>query len=216
MLDELDKDKYDIRILMLEEYGGFLNSIPDNINVKYVEKFSAIKQILNSPPIEVTKGLIKSGNLIRGINIDLIHLLSKMLGKRSVYFKYVLKGYKELSEKYDLAVAYAGPMDFITYFVLNKIRAKKKLQWVHFDITKIGTNFKFIDKFYSKFDKVLMVSNEWKKIIEQVLSLKKNTEAFFNVVSEEKIRELSNKEIVFKDNFDGTRILTVGRLSKEK
>ena len=39
-------------------------------------------------------------------------------------------------------------MDFITYFVLNKIKAKKKVQWIHFDITKIGFNKVFAEKNY--------------------------------------------------------------------
>ncbi|MGL5087627.1 MAG: glycosyltransferase, partial [Clostridium sp.] len=217
MLDELIKENYDITILMLEKYGGFLDSIPNVVKVKYVENFSGMKPILNNPPMQVSKVLINSGNLIKGINVALIHLLSKILGERSLYFKYVLKNYEELREEYDLAVAYAGPIDFITYFVLNKIKARKKVQWIHFDITKIGFNLKFANKFYSKFDKVFVVSNEGKeKLIEKVPSLNRNIEVFFNIVSEENIKELANKEIGFEDNFDGIRILTVGRLSKEK
>ena len=45
-----------------------------------------------------------------------------------------------MSIEYDIAVAYAGPMDFISYFVANKIKAKKKIQWIHFDVKKIGFN----------------------------------------------------------------------------
>lgn len=217
MLDELVKEKYDITILMLEEYGGFLDLIPGSVKIKYVEGFSNMKPILSNPPIQIAKGLIRDKNLIEGINIILLHLISKMLRERSLYFKYVLKDYKKISEEYDLAVAYAGPMDFITYFVINKIKAKKKVQWIHFDITKIGLNFKFADKFYSKFDKVFVVSKEGKeRLIEKVPSLKDKSEVFLNIVSEDNIKKLSNEEIGFKDNFEGLRILTVGRLSKEK
>lgn len=217
MLDDLDKEKYDITILMLEKYGGFLDLIPSYVKIKYVEDFSNIKPILNNPPIKVANNLIKSRKLIKGINILAIHLLTKILGERSLYFKYVLKNYKKIEEEYDLAVAYAGPMDFITYFVLHKIKAKKKAQWIHFDITKIGFNLKFANKFYSKFDKVFLVSKEGKdKLIEKVPLLKNNTDVFFNIVLEDKIKKLANKEIGFEDDFDGIRILTVGRLSKEK
>lgn len=54
--------------------------------------------------------------------------ISKITKNISYYYKYILKNIKEIDEEYDLAVAYAGYMDFITYFVLNKIKARKKVQ----------------------------------------------------------------------------------------
>ena len=63
-----------------------------------------------------------------------IYLLIKLLGERTLYFKYLLRKTPVLEKEYDVAVAYAGPMDFISYFVVKKIKAKKKLQWIHFDV----------------------------------------------------------------------------------
>ena len=34
MLNEIDSSRYDITLLMLEEYGGFLNEIPSFVKVK--------------------------------------------------------------------------------------------------------------------------------------------------------------------------------------
>ena len=39
MLYEIDDSKYDITLLMLEEYGGFLNEIPSFVKVKYVDEY---------------------------------------------------------------------------------------------------------------------------------------------------------------------------------
>ena len=89
-----------------------------------------------------------------------------------------------LNEEYDIAIAYAGPMDFISYFVINKIKSKKRVQWIHFDITKIGFNVNFAKKIYDKFDKVFVVSNEGKdKLINFLPALKDKAEAFFNIIS---------------------------------
>ena len=122
-----------------------------------------------------------------------------------------------LNEEYDIAIAYAGPMDFISYFVINKIKSKKRVQWIHFDITKIGFNVNFAKKIYDKFDKVFVVSNEGKdKLINFLPSLKDKTEVFFNIISCKMIEKMSYEGEGFSDDFDGTRILTVGRLSKEK
>ena len=89
-----------------------------------------------------------------------------------------------IKEEYDVAVAYAGPMDFISYFVINKIKAKKKIQWIHFDITKIGFDRDFAAKIYNRFDKVFAVSNEARnKLIDNFPGIKDKTEVFLNIVS---------------------------------
>lgn len=127
MIDEMPRDKYKITILMLEKYGGFLENIPKDVEVKYLENYSLIKEKLNNPPLEVSKKLLKNNKVIDSIGILGNHIISKIIGERSNYFKYVLKGFKKLEDEYDVAVAYAGPMDFITYYILNEVNAKKKI-----------------------------------------------------------------------------------------
>lgn len=217
MINEIPTSEYEVTILMLENCGGFISSIPDWVNIKYIDEFYKIKPILNKPPIQVAKDYLNKGNLISSLNIAFIHTISKLIGDRSLYFKYVIRNYPKLKEEYDIAVAYAGPMDFITYFILSKVIAKKKIQWIHFDITKVGLNLQFVSRFYRKFDKVFVVSEEARKnFIDKVPFLKDKTEVFYNIVSEKSILELSNCGERFQDNFEGVRILTVGRLSEEK
>ena len=217
MLNEIDDSKYDITLLMLEEYGGFLNEIPSFVKVKYVDEYKSIKPFVNEPPKILIKRLIKNKAYLTGLSTLLNYSISKITKNISYYYRYILKNVKKIDEEYDLAVAYAGPMDFITYFVLNKIKAKKKIQWIHFDITKIGFNRKFAERNYKKFDKIFVVSEEGKeKLIDLMPALNNKVEAFFNIISCNLIENMSKNEKSFDDLFDGVRILTVGRLSKEK
>ena len=217
MLNEIDDSKYDITLLMLEEYGGFLNEIPSFVKVKYVDEYKSIKPFVNEPPKILIKRLIKNKAYLTGLSTLLNYSISKITKNISYYYRYILKNVKKIDEEYDLAVAYAGPMDFITYFVLNKIKAKKKVQWIHFDITKIGFNKKFAKRNYKKFDKIFVVSEEGKeKLINLIPALNNKVEAFFNIISCNLIENMSKNEKSFDDLFDGVRILTVGRLSKEK
>lgn len=217
MLNEIDDSKYDITLLMLEEYGGFLNEVPRFVKVKYVDEYKSIKSFVNEPPKILIKRLIKNEEYLIGLSTLLNYSISKITNNISYYYKYILKNVKKIDEEYDLAVAYAGPMDFITYFVLNKIKAKKKVQWIHFDINKIGFNRKFAKRNYKKFDKIFVVSEEGKeKLINLIPALNNKVEAFFNIISCNLIENMSKNEKSFDDLFDGVRILTVGRLSKEK
>lgn len=217
MISEIPKDKYDITILMLEEFGGFLGSIPSEVYVEYLKGYEYIKDVLNNPPHITALIYLKQGKIVKSFNVITAHLVSKIMKDRSKFFKYILRGYPVINNKYDIAVAYAGPMDFISYFVVNKIEAKKKLQWIHFDVTKIGFHQNFASKLYKKFDKIFVVSNEGKnKLIKMVPNLKEKTEVFSNIVSSELIHSQAKKGNGFNDNFNGLRILTVGRLTGEK
>ena len=184
MLNEIDSSKYDITLLMLEEYGGFLNETPNFVKIQYVNEYKDIKPLIKEPPKLLAKELIKNRKYLKGLLILLNYSISKITNNISYYYKYISKNIKNIEEDYDLAVAYAGPMDFITYFVLNKIKANKKVQWIHFDITKIGFNKKFAEKNYKKFDKIFVVSKEGKeKLINLIPALNNKVEAFFNIIS---------------------------------
>lgn len=217
MLDVIPKDKYDITILMLEKFGGFLNSIPSDIHVEYLQGYNNIKDLLNEPPQFTALGLFKEGKIVKAFNIVLLHLISKIMHDRTIIFKYLSKDLPFIDRRYDVAVAFAGPMEFITYFVLDKIKAKTKIQWIHFDVTKIGFNQRFARKKFKKFDKIFVVSNEGKnKLVDQLPDLNEKTDALSNVISKELVIKLADEGPGFTDGFNGTRILTVGRLAKEK
>ncbi|WNF35309.1 hypothetical protein RJD24_12645 [Bacillaceae bacterium IKA-2] len=174
MIAEIPREQFEITILMLEEYGGFLSYIPNDVHVKYVEGYKDINSILNNPPHITTLSLLKKGKIIKAFNLSMVHLLSKLTKNRSLFFKYLLRNNHRLKEEYNIAIAYAGPMDFISYFVVNKIKAKKKIQWIHFDITKIGFDQNFVSKIYKKFDKIFVVSKEARdKLINKIPSIKK-------------------------------------------
>src|SRR5690625_6487558 len=72
MIAEMSKDKYDITILMLEEYGGFLESIPVHVHKKYVSGYQNMKEIVNRPLRKVIKSFLKKGHLIKVFNFLII------------------------------------------------------------------------------------------------------------------------------------------------
>lgn len=217
MISELPQEYFDVTILMLEEYGGFLDLIPSHVNIEKVDGYRDIQNIYNNPPKLSAIRLIKKGNVLKAFNILFFHLFSKVFKDRKPFLKYILKDHPINNNKYDLAVAYAGPMDLITYFVLNKIVAKKKFQWIHFDVTKIGFNKTVESKMYNKFDKIFVVSEDGRnKLINMIPSIDKKTEVFSNITSPELIYRQSKEGKGYTDSFDGVRILTIGRLTNEK
>ncbi|RKD23247.1 glycosyl transferase [Ammoniphilus oxalaticus] len=217
MLSEIPKDKYDITLLLLEEIGGFMESIPDEVEVIHLKNYDKMKTLLNDPPNVQAKRFMKQGQWLKAANIIKHRILAKVFGERKLFFQYVLRDHHPLKDTYDVAIAYAGPMDFISYYIAEEVTAKKKVQWIHFDITKIGFNRKFASKTYQRFDNIFVVSDEGKdKLISFTPRLKNKIERFSNILSQKLIVQLADEGKGFEDEFQGIRILTVGRLSKEK
>lgn len=117
-------------------------------------------------------------------------------------------------ENYDIAIAYADART--TYYVADKINARKKICWIHTDHDKAKFNYKFDRQYYKQYSKIVCVSKylflKESKEIEQ-----SKLEYIYNFVPVDKIMAKSFEKIEDKNFFDTSiRILTIGRLSHEK
>ena len=119
--------------------------------------------------------------------------------------------------EYDVAVAFAGPSQMIDYYIYNKVRAKEKYGWIHFDISKFGIDAGMTAKIYKTYKKIFVVSEEARQIfINRFPQFADKTEVKYNVVPKDQISKMAETGPTFTDDYHGCRILTVGRISKEK
>ncbi|MGM8212344.1 glycosyltransferase [Virgibacillus sp. W0430] len=217
LVDNMPRDQYEITFLLLQRRGGFLKSIPDDVEVLYFKDFKKISPWLNYHPKKRVVELIKNKSILKAFYVFFLHIVLRITKDRRIFFRNILRGYPAMEKEYDIAIAYAGPMDFISYFVLNKIKAREKFQWIHFDVTKIGFDRRFVSRVYSQYNKVFVVSEKAKCLLESSLpQLIGKAAVFPNVIPIEKIREQAKSGAGFTNAYQGIKILTVGRLAKEK
>lgn len=216
LVNELNTDKYEITLLLLENKGELFKNIPNKVKIEFLKDFKYMKPIIFDPPYYYAVSDLKKRKISNMFKTLFRYGKIKITGSWVYNFKKALKEYP-IQYKTDIAVAFAGPSDFISYLILNNVDAKRKYQWIHFDITKIITNTNFGNQFYPQFDKILCVSenarNTFAKTFPQVES---KTEVFENIVSENLIKHQAEIGETYTDSFDGIRILTLGRLSEEK
>ena len=217
LLAVIPKEKYEITILTLDKKGGFLEYIPNNVKLIEAEWFKYIKPLIMDSPQNIIKRYIKNYEFLKIPSFIYSYFKSKKTNDRYIYYKHVLKSIPECKEKYDVAIAYAGPTEIIDAYISRKVKAEKKIAWVHFDISKHKINKKLYNNLYERFDKIFAVSNECKKKLDEIIPAVRNkSEVLFNIVSEDLINEMSESYVDFDDNYKGVKIITVGRLSKEK
>ena len=217
LLSAIPKDKYEITILTLDKKGGFLEYIPNNVKLIEAEWFKYIKPLIMDSPQNIIKRYIKNYEFLKILSFIYSYFKTKKTNDRYIYYKHVLKSIPECKEKYDVAIAYAGPTEIIDAYISRKVKAEKKIAWVHFDISKHKINKKLYNNLYERFDKIFAVSNECKKKLDEIIPAVRNkSEVLLNIVSEDLINEMSESYVDFDDNYKGIKIITVGRLSKEK
>lgn len=118
-------------------------------------------------------------------------------------------------EKYDLAISYLEGGS--AYYVADHVNAVKKAAFIHVDYSRAGYTRKLDKDCYLKFDRVFTVSDEVKKVFAEAYpECADRTEVFHNILNRDKILEKAKLSGGFADDFDGYRILTVGRLERQK
>lgn len=145
--------------------------------------------------------------------------LTKLLG-RSFVIRMMLPFQKKLGD-YDCAISYlheASQKSFYggcNEFVLKKIKAKKKVTWLHCDFELCGANSKASEKIYQQFDEIVACSEGTKRAFLHCMpQFEDKCVAIRNCNDYENIRRLAGDGIPYdKSEFN---IVTVARLSKEK
>lgn len=217
LLSTLPVNEYEVHLGLLQVKGGFMDYLPKEVKVHHIDCYDKYWRIINDPPRQVIKDFIRRGQVVDALIHSLLYIQFKLTGNRYWFYKYLMRKTPMMSETFDAAVAYAGPSQMIDYYVCEKVKAKKKYGWIHFDVTKFGIDCGMTKKLYSAYEKIFVVSQTAKERFDRLFpSLRTKTEVRYNVVSKEKIRSLAAEGTTFNDDYEGIRILTVGRLSKEK
>ena len=205
----------EIHVGLLRKKGDYMAELPSNVIIH--ECCKGLWNDINKPIHQLIIENLKAHNLKKTFLYSLDYLKYKINGNREHFYKNILKGEPEINIEFDEAYAYAGPASIIDYYVVNKIKALKKVGWIHFDISKVWVDSHLIRSLYPIYEKIFVVSKEAKiKFDNQFSEFSDKTEVRYNIVNKEKIRDLALQEETFDDDFHGKRILTVGRISKEK
>ncbi|WP_442596715.1 glycosyltransferase [Neobacillus sp. D3-1R] len=217
VLSLFDYTKYEVDLFLLQQEGLFLELLPKEVN------------LLNLPDYNILKTFNKSLKkalpiFLKGKKFKVLYYRTKMF-LDDVFFKrkhiYVRrwKNMKEvvptLRKEYDVAIGYMEGLP--TYFVIDKVIAKKKIGFVHVDYKGGKLPRQFDNYYFEQLDHIVTVSEQCKKILNECFpQYSRKTTIIKNIISTKSIKFLANQHKGFEDNFNGVKILSVGRLHKSK
>ena len=217
LLNTVDRTKYEVDLLLLEEYGGFLNEIPNWVNVIICKDYANIKDEVNEPPVRVIKTLIQNGRVGRAIKLLFAYVLTKITHNQICYYRAVFGAVGPLPEHYDVAISYTSIISYLTWFVRKRINADAYIGWIHFDVSKLVLDKEMVLYLHQGMKKIYVVSkaalNSFTTVFPQ---LKDVAELRYNIVDPVQITTLAmeTSECIREPN--AKTIVTLGMLTKEK
>lgn len=136
--------------------------------------------------------------------------------KRAIlYWRSTSKVIESSHKQYDVAISYAQGVP--TYYVAEKVSAKKKLAWVNATYIIDEEDTAFQKKYYAYYNKIIAVSKTAEKhLLERFPYYADKIEVMYDINNPELISFMAGAGNNYQDAFNGIRILTIGRLSAEK
>ena len=219
LLDALNPDEWDIDLFLLRHEGELLGAIPEYINL--LPQVAAYT-VLARPMVDT----LKEGHLV----LTSARLLGKVFAK--VYekkhkltdsgvgleysHKFTCPFMPEINKnkEYDLAISFLTPH----YFVAKKVRAKKKIAWIHTDYTHVQINVESERKMWGVYDKIASISDSATDAFLKVFpDFKDKVLLIENILPKSLIEKQAEEKVTdIKKAADEITLLSVGRFCLAK
>jgi glycosyltransferase involved in cell wall biosynthesis len=215
MLNNFDYSRYQVDLMLYSHTGDFMNLLPAGPNLL---PENSIYKTFRMPVSEI----MSNGNWAIGMTRMLAKWKASIqrsteIGYKQMQYmwKYSLPFLPEMEKEYDVAISYLWPH----YFVAEKVKAKKKIAWIHTDFSTVETDVGMDLAMWERYNSIMAVSEDCKNaFIKRYPSLNVKTNVIENITSPDFIKELAlvpieNNPMIKDSRF---KIITVARLSYAK
>lgn len=229
LLQAMDYARYDVDLFVYSHQGELMRFIPKEVNLlpeikayAYIER--PMKDALLKGLFGIVYGRLKAKWQHKTTRTSTSTITGTSKQDQSI-FQYVMNGVEpylpSLDEygEYDLAVSFLTPHNI----VLNKVRAKRKVCWIHTDYSKIGVNAPLELPVWSGFDHIVSISSDVTKAFLTVFpTLKDKIVEIQNILSADFVRnrakEMTPEEVVkeMPREVGVVNLLSVGRFTHPK
>lgn len=220
LLHSFDYEKYQVDLFLMRHQGELMKYIPSQVHVlpeiqEYTCLAVPISQVLKKKEIGVLSGRIK-GKVQAARFVKRQNMPADNGVALEYSHKYTYKYMPMISEdEYDLALSFLTPH----YFVAKKVKAKKKIAWIHTDYSYIEVDEKSEFEMWNAYDYIASISDECTEgFCGKFPELEKRIIRVDNIISTEFVRTQADAFNVLQEMpEDGfIRILSVGRFCNAK
>lgn len=211
LLSLLDYSEYDVDLQLFSQGGEFQDFLPENVNLLPIpDYFVSVSRDICSQLVR-----LKINDLMARLRYSIAIRKPISLNhpeRAMIFWKCTSNRFCRSKRVYDMAVAYGQGVP--TFYVADKISAKKKFAWVNASLMLNDKVRKYNEEYYKKFDVVVPVSESAKNVMEQLFP-NSIGEMYIvrDIVDADMIKKMSEEQIGLV--CEKPMLLTVSRLNNK-
>ena len=190
ILNNIDYGEHKVDLFLLRKEGVYLDRVNKNVRVfSVLDRFNFKGENANK--------------LLNDFRFLLVKFFSKLVHRIKI------------GNNYDIEIAFVEGLTS-KFIGDSSNKNSEKLAWVHIDLEKYKPIKEFFQKrFYPKFNKIVCVSEESKRVFEKLYpNLKNKTTVLYNFIDANEIIKFSNEKIDYTEELP--IVIGIGRLSVQK
>lgn len=220
LLNAIDTNNVEVDLFINQHTGAFMPLIPKGINLlpennRYATLEKPMISVLRNGHVDIVAArmyaklkhylFLRNNKGIKGEDGSIFHYV----GKYTIPLLPSLRKYGE----YDLAISFLTPH----HIVANKVHAKRKIAWIHTDYSTVMVNVKEELPVWDSYDKIISISPQVTETFSKSFpSLRNKIVEIENILSSEFIKKQAKSKNADGMDFDGLKILSIGRYTYAK
>lgn len=219
LLNLIDYSKYEVDLQLFSITGEFLELVPKEVNIlSELEYFEFCRK-----PMSKCIGELYSINTIKKIISRICYSVKLRIedgnnaDKAMMFWTACKDRFEKTSKQYDVAIAYAQGTP--TFYVADKVNAKKKIAWVNTVYRPEGKTKKYNIEKYKEFETINCVSDAVAELFQKDFpEFQNRISVIYDIMDKNFILKMANMESDAKKDMKNAKykLLTIGRLDPNK
>lgn len=218
LLEMLDPELVDVDLFLMRHEGELMDLIPSYVHL--LPEISAYT-VLGRPMVDTVKEghLLLTASRYIGRRAARAYNQKHNLTDSNVPLEYSHKYTKWLMPKispekeYDLAISFLTPH----YFVSEKVRAKKRIAWIHTDYAAVQVNTVSELKMWDAYERIVSISETvTESFLKTFPSLNEKMCLIRNILPANYVKKLAEEGNAEEMNGSGFKLLSIGRFCYAK
>ena len=219
LLEALDPSRVDVDLFVYSHQGPLMRFIPDYVNLlPEIEAYSVIERPISEA---IRKGHlgVAAGRLLAKLQCRAYRRRHPANGDDGAIMQYVGDCVTPWLPKinpdveYDLCISFLTPHNFGR----DKVRARKRLAWIHTDYSKVSINAERELPVWSSYDAIASISEDVTRSFLQVFpSLEAKIVSIENILPESYVRARAEALNVADELTGSVNLLSIGRFCTAK
>ncbi len=217
LLNLIDYSKYSVDLQLFGYGGEFEKLLPNEVDLLKPLEYTIFtdiplkKAVLKAISIKSFKMFCSRIKYSREIRKEQYTHAEKA----RLFWQCTEKTFPIIEKEYDIAISYAQGIP--TFYVADKIKAKKKFAWVNVSYRLKPLDIEFQKQFYDKYDNINAVSETTRDILLESFPEYRYKMVVISDINDPKfISSMADIGESYKDDFEGLKLLTIGRLAPQK